>query len=70
MLSAPYCQWRSGAIWKPKSEQVQVNTTTTVDLTAKRVSSVINLIKKVDQTIREYFKINNTDPDNTQYRAG
>ncbi|MEZ9318436.1 COG3650 family protein [Vibrio lentus] len=55
-------------LFEAKSEQVQVNTTTTVDLTAKQVNSSDQLDQKVDQAIREYFKINNTDPDNTQYR--
>ena len=55
-------------LFEAKSAQAQVNTTTTVDLTAKQINSSDQLDQKVDQAIREYFKINNTDPDNTQYR--
>ncbi|MEZ8881178.1 COG3650 family protein [Vibrio lentus] len=55
-------------LFEAKSEQAQVNTTTAVDLTAKQINSSDQLDQKVDQAIREYFKINNTDPDNTQYR--
>ena len=55
-------------LFEAKSEQEQVNTTTNVDLTAKQINSSDQLDQKVDQAIREYFKINNTDPDNTQYR--
>lgn len=55
-------------LFEAKSAQAQVNTTTNVDLTAKQINSSDQLDQKVDQAIREYFKINNTDPDNTQYR--
>ncbi|MEZ8633330.1 COG3650 family protein [Vibrio lentus] len=55
-------------LFEAKSAQAQVNTTTIVDLTAKQINSSDQLDQKVDQAIREYFKINNTDPDNTQYR--
>ncbi|PMG47835.1 hypothetical protein BCU90_10570 [Vibrio lentus] len=55
-------------LFEAKSEQAQVNTTKAVDLTAKQINSSDQLDQKVDQAIREYFKINNTDPDNTQYR--
>ena len=55
-------------LFEAKSEQAQVNTTTNVDLTEKQINSSDQLDQKVDQAIREYFKINNTDPDNTQYR--
>ena len=55
-------------LFEAKSEQAQVNTTTIADLTAKQINSSDQLDQKVDQAIREYFKINNTDPDNTQYR--
>jgi putative lipoprotein len=55
-------------LFEAKSEQAQVNTTTKVDLTAKQVNSHDQLDQNVDQAIREYFKTNNTSPDNTQYR--
>ena len=55
-------------LFEAKSAQAQVNTTTIADLTAKQINSSDQLDQKVDQAIREYFKINNTDPDNTQYR--
>ncbi|MGF1848539.1 COG3650 family protein [Vibrio lentus] len=55
-------------LFEAKSTQAQVNTTTNVDLTAKQINPSDQLDQKVDQAIREYFKINNTDPDNTQYR--
>ncbi|MDP2491694.1 hypothetical protein Q8W38_20295 [Vibrio splendidus] len=55
-------------LFEAKSAQAQVNTTANVDLTAKQVNSSDQLDQKVDQAIREYFKINNTSPDNTKYR--
>ncbi|NOH94504.1 hypothetical protein F0229_18390 [Vibrio sp. AIC-3] len=55
-------------LFEAKSAQAQVNTTTNVDLTAKQVNSSDQLDPKVDQAIREYFKINNSSPDDTKYR--
>ena len=55
-------------LFEAKSAQAQVNTLAYVDLTAKQVNSSDQLDQKVDQAIREYFKINNTSPDNTKYR--
>ena len=55
-------------LFEAKSAQAQVNSLANVDLTAKQVNSSDQLDQKVDQAIREYFKINNTSPDNTKYR--
>ncbi|MFS1881838.1 COG3650 family protein [Vibrio splendidus] len=55
-------------LFEAKSAQAQANTTANVDLTAKQVNSSDQFDQKVDQAIREYFKINNTSPDNTKYR--
>ncbi|MEZ8609039.1 COG3650 family protein [Vibrio sp. 10N.239.311.G01] len=55
-------------LFEAKGAQAQVNTTTNVDLTAKQVNSSDQLDPKVDQAIREYFKINNSSPDDTKYR--
>ncbi|MEG3692385.1 hypothetical protein V5098_04575 [Vibrio coralliirubri] len=55
-------------LFEAKSAQAQVNTTANVDLTAKQVNSSDQLDPKVDQAIREYFKINNSSPDDTKYR--
>ncbi|MEZ8240645.1 COG3650 family protein [Vibrio splendidus] len=55
-------------LFEAKNAQAQVNTIANVDLTAKQVNSSDQLDQKVDQAIREYFKINKTSPDNTKYR--
>ncbi|OCH53688.1 hypothetical protein [Vibrio sp. ZF57] len=55
-------------LFEAKSAQAQVNTTSNVDLTAKQVNSSDQLDPKVDQAIREYFKIKNSSPDDTKYR--
>lgn len=55
-------------LFEAKNAQAQVNTTANVDLTAKQVNSSDQLDQKVDQAIREYFKINNSSPDDTKYR--
>ncbi|CDT98490.1 conserved hypothetical protein [Vibrio coralliirubri] len=55
-------------LFEAKSAQAQANTTTNVDLTATQVNSSDQLDPKVDQAIREYFKINNSSPDDTKYR--
>ncbi|MFA0194405.1 COG3650 family protein [Vibrio artabrorum] len=54
-------------LFSAKSVPAPVNTTT-VDLTAKQINSSDQLDPKVDQAIREYFKINNSSPDDTKYR--
>ena len=52
-------------LFEAKPVQAQANT---VDLTAKQVNSSDQFDPKVDQAIREYFKINNSSPDDTKYR--
>ena len=49
-------------LFEAKSAQAQVNTITNVDLNAKQVNSSDQLDPKVDQAIREYFKIKALTP--------
>ena len=56
-------------LFKMTEQRVQgTNSKTVVDLTPQKINGSDQLDPSVDRAIRDYFKIHNTSPDDTQYR--